>query len=355
MAIRKLIISKDDSIYEAWPDLAMTESGKLIVVFSECEHHMDRNHARIVLKESFDKGETWGEKIFLTERCEGVDFSQDDCKPYYNCARIGRFKNGNMYVIADKIFARRERKAEIYLWIGDKEGNNWGERIKLPLNGIVPDKITELDSGRIIVSAHFENPNTEKLEQYLIYSDDGMKTWSERITVAAHPDLNLCEVSILQHEGALVAFLRENSRLGYPILKVISYDDGLTWSGIYHTAMDSGHRPVSGKLQNGRVMVTYRYIPLGTNNVFVGLLRSEDLLKTSRQEQGVTIMPLDYDRNQSPDLGYTGWVQFDDGEIFVVNYIKDDSDKAYIRGYKFRMEDVELPVTETATAKVENF
>ena len=62
-----------------------------------------------------------------------------------------------------------------------------------------------------------------------------------------------------------------------------------------------------------------------------------------RPKRQLNIMPLDYDRNPTPDLGYTGWVQFPDGEIYVVNYIKDDSDKAHIRGYSFRMEDVILP------------
>ena len=63
-------------------------------------------------------------------------------------------------------------------------------------------------------------------------------------------------------------------------------------------------------------------------------------------------MPLDYDRNPAPDLGYTGWTQFSNGEIYVVNYIKDDSDKAYIRGYSFYPEEVILPKTDTATKNV---
>jgi sialidase-1 len=53
-------------------------------------------------------------------------------------------------------------------------------------------------------------------------------------------------------------------------------------------------------------------------------------------------MPLDYDRNEKPDTGYTGWVQFEDGEIYVVNYIKDDASKAQIRGYSFYPNDIIL-------------
>ena len=39
-------------------------------------------------------------------------------------------------------------------------------------------------------------------------------------------------------------------------------------------------------------------------------------------------------------LGYSGWVQFPDGEIYIVNYIVDDAwDKGQIRGYSLTMDD----------------
>jgi sialidase-1 len=173
------------------------------------------------------------------------------------------------------------------------------------------------------------------------------------VTLAADPKYNLCEVSVLECEdGTLVAFLRENSRKGYDILKTLSRDGGETWSELYPTPMDCGHRPVSGFLRDGRVMVTYRYIPSATQNTFAAFFEPEALTETDRRAQRGRIMPLDYDRNPSPDLGYTGWVQFEDGEIYVVNYIKDDADKAYIRGYSFRPEDVLLPLTENCTKNV---
>ena len=50
-------------------------------------------------------------------------------------------------------------------------------------------------------------------------------------------------------------------------------------------------------------------------------------------------MPLDYDRSPVSDTGYSGWVQFDDGEIYVVNYIVDDAPNGQIRGYSLRLED----------------
>jgi sialidase-1 len=35
-------------------------------------------------------------------------------------------------------------------------------------------------------------------------------------------------------------------------------------------------------------------------------------------------------------------VQFEDGEVYIVNYIMDDAPKAQIRGYALRMDDFVL-------------
>ena len=345
MAIQKFTVSKDDSIYEAWPDLVQTDSGKLICVFSECEHHLNRAEARVVLCESTDRGRTWSEKKPFT-----------DCgtkEAFFNCARISKINDGRLVIICDKVYGNEDEAAEIWVWFGDSEGKEWSEPRVFPFSGIVPDKFLQLKNGRMIIAAHFFNKEVRKLEQYMWYSDDNGETWSDRVIIAAHPDYNLCEVSILECENnTLVAFLRENSGRGYDIMKVFSYDNGESWQGLCNTSMDAGHRPVAGFLQDGTVMVTCRFIPCGTQNVFAAFLRKDQLLNRSRTQQRVRVMPLDYDRNPAQDLGYTGWTQFDDGEIYVVNYIKDDADKAYIRGYSFYMDDVVLPETANATANV---
>jgi sialidase-1 len=57
--VQKFSVSRDDSIYEAWPDVALTPSGRLVCVFSECTHHNDRSYTRIVVCHSDDRGRTW--------------------------------------------------------------------------------------------------------------------------------------------------------------------------------------------------------------------------------------------------------------------------------------------------------
>lgn len=50
--IQKFSISNDPAMYEAWPDVVLTGSGKLVCVFSECTHHGNRDYTRIMLSDS---------------------------------------------------------------------------------------------------------------------------------------------------------------------------------------------------------------------------------------------------------------------------------------------------------------
>jgi hypothetical protein len=37
--LERFIVSRDDNIYEAFPDVALTPSGRLVCVLAECTHH----------------------------------------------------------------------------------------------------------------------------------------------------------------------------------------------------------------------------------------------------------------------------------------------------------------------------
>lgn len=331
-AIETFPISRDDAWYEAWPDVTLTNGGKLICVFSQCTHHGDRSATRIVTMESDDRGRTWKNKRPLTELTSGL--------PYWNCARISKLSDGRLAIVADRISEPKENGGRSFLWFADAEGTSWTGPVETPLEGIVPDKLTELASGRWLLSAHTRSG------QWLRYSDDRGASWSEPVLVASHPELKLCEVSILPlDDGTLVAFLRENSGLGLDCYKAVSYDEGETWSGVYRMPLPGCHRPVAGLLQSGRALITYRFMQGGkgwlgawTQNFFAALTDQASARATERKEQWTRIMPIDFDRSPVADLGYSGWVQFDDGEIYIVQYIVDDAPKGQIRGYALREE-----------------
>jgi hypothetical protein len=331
--IQKFAVSRDDDWYEAWPDVALTEGGKLVCVFSQCTHHGDRSATRLMITESSDRGRTWENKRPLTGLTSG--------RPYWNCARISRLGDGRLIIVADQISKEREGGGLNFMWIGDPEGTQWTGPLATPLEGIVPDQLIELSSGRWLLSAH------QKSGQWLRYTDNEGKDWSEPVLIASSPELKLCEVSILPlDDGTLVAFLRENSGLGLDCYKTVSYDQGESWSELYRVPLPGCHRPVAGLLQSGRVLITYRFMQGGkgwlgywTQNFFAALMDQESAKAPERRDQWTRIMPVDFDRSPAADLGYSGWVQFEDGEIYVVQYIVDDAPKGQIRGYSFREED----------------
>ncbi len=93
-------------------------------------------------------------------------------------------------------------------------------------------------------------------------------------------------------------------------------------------------------------MITYRFLQgaqcgMGTwtQNFFMAITDKKSVLATQRSESCARIIPIDYDRSPKSDLGYSGWVQLDDDEIYIVNYIVDDAPTAQIRGYSLFLND----------------
>ena len=344
--IQKFTVSRDDSIYEAWPDVCLTSSGKLVCVFSQCPYHTDRSTTQIMLTESTDRGRTWTPKRPLTEKTEGY--------PIYNCARISELRDGRLVVVVDKLHAPEKSSDPEgcinLLYFSDDDGATWSEPVETAARGIVPDKLLELDSGRWLLAAHYRPPEGGGLTQRVWYSDDKGETWSDPVILAKREGLNLCEVSILPVRDKLVGFMRENSAQGWDCFKAISEDEGETWGEVIALPLPGCHRPVSGRLQDGRIMVTYRFMQGGAGgfgkkqqNFFSAVLNEDSVLAPTRHEAWARIMPIDYDRSPKSDTGYSGWVQFDDGEIYIVTYIVDDAPAAQIRGYSLRPEAFVLP------------
>ena len=341
--IEKHTVSRDDSIYEAWPDIALTLSGKLVCVFSECTHHGDRSYTRIVLTESHDRGRTWTPKRELTEPTRGLPV-------FWNCARITCLHDGRLVVLVDKLFAK-ERSASPeqcrnYLFFSEDEGRTWSDPVDTPALGIVPDKPLELDDGRWILSCHYQDRDFGYLVQRLWYSDNQGKSWNGPVIVGRKEGLNLCEVSILPVEDTLVAFHRENSGKGWDCYKTISTNRGESWGDPISFPLPGCHRPVAGRLQNGKILITHRFMQGGkgwtgwwTQNFFAALTDDESALASTRGDAHTRILPVDFDRSAVSDTGYSGWVQFEDGEIYIVNYIVDDAPNGQIRGYSLHMSD----------------
>lgn len=325
--MEKFSISRDENLYLAWPSLVKLKNDHLFCIYTSCNHHNQRDNSSLKVVRSTNRGRSWSEPEAFTE--------VTDITNYYNNARVQRLGN-SIVIVCDKVYGNElaEIPADVYMWISDDEAQTFTQPIKIPACGIVPD-IKQLKNGNWILTAHRTIGDIGKLVQFAWISEDRGKTWSDEIIVGKSDKYNLCEASVLEcTDGTLVSYMRENSGKGYDGIKTMSKDGGYTWEGIYDTAIQGCHRPTIGHLNDGRVLVTYRYLPNPQAlYTFVALTDEESCLKTCRDEQWVRVKELDFDRNKQQDCGYTDWVQFDDGEIYIVNYIKDDWNKGQIRGY----------------------
>ncbi|MDF1516001.1 MAG: sialidase family protein, partial [Anaerolineae bacterium] len=293
-------------------------------------------------------GLTWSPKRPLTEATHGL--------PFYNCPRITLLRDGRLVVVVDKLFSD-ERSADPeschnVLYFSTDEGFTWGEPVETPVMGIVPDKLCELDSGRWLLAAHYRDVTFGYIIQRLWLSDDRGDSWQGPIIVGRKEGLNLCEVSILPVAGdVLVAFMRENSGLGYDCYKAMSTDGGLSWGEPVAFPLPGCHRPVAGWINDDLVLITHRFMQGGlgwtgwwTQNFFAGLTDRSSVLADSREKAHTRILPVDFDRSPASDTGYSGWVQFPNGDIYVVNYIVDDAPKGQIRGYHLDLNDFHFEI-----------
>ena len=350
--IETFTVSRDDGIYEAFPDLALTRSGRLVCVFLECTHHADRSYTRVMLTTSDDRGRTWSPKRPLTEPLRGDPADH----PWWNCPRVSVLGDGRLVAVCDRPLGRREEgrpDQSNWLWLSADDAATWDGPHETPVQGIVPDRLIELrrgeHAGRWVLSAHavVSTRRGPLWTQRCWLSDDAGVTWSGPHTVAAVEGLKLCEGSMLELPGGeLVCFLRENSFIGLGAYKAVSRDGGRTWGEPVEFPLPACHRPVAGMLASGKVVITHRLMQGGkgwagwwTQNTFAALTNVESCLAAKRNGAQTRIMPLDFDRSPESDTGYTGWIQFPNGEIYVVNYIMDDAPKAHIRGYALRESD----------------
>ncbi|MFA6716191.1 MAG: sialidase family protein [Victivallales bacterium] len=336
--MEKFVVSRDDNIYEAWPDLTMARDGRLICIFMECVHHRDRSYTRIMLTDSIDNGSSWSPKRPFSESTEGRNY-------YYNCPRISTLKGGRLAITVDRFYHENNGFYPNYLYFSDDNGVSWSDAVEIPVQGIVPDKLLELSNGRWIIAAHYPDPASGKLVQRCWYSDNQGGDWNGPVIIGKSDELNLCEASILPLGDKLVAFMRENSGKGYDCVKAISDDCGETWGELIKFPVQGCHRPVALQLKSGEILIAHRYksgkggAGSGAHNFFIALCDAESALAGTRNEASVRILPVDYDRSPVSDIGYSGMVQLADGEIYIVNYIVDDAPKAQIRGYRLKMED----------------
>lgn len=327
------IVTRNDDVWQGHPDVAFFQ-GYFYVVF----------------RQSFRHRETGTTQIMLTRSRNGFRYSKPVCiaesTDRYNCPRLSVINN-NLIIICDKVeqsedFIGSENntsKTQIILW-GSNNGVEWSSPVPTNITGILPDRIQTADDGSHLIATHTSDGETKHLVQFVWKSERNifLSNWT-RHHIADIENRNLCEGSICNTGSGLVCLMRENSQLGEPVYWSFSSNNGITWSSAKKTRMFGGHRPVLGQMSSGNYLTTYReqshtHIPgYWAKNTFACWTHRKSMLNSVDPCLNSVILPIDHDYNRRSDSGYTGWVETEDGQIYVVNYVTKDAQKPYIVWY----------------------
>ncbi len=349
--IDKFTISRDESVYKAFADIAQTKDGVLVVTYRESMMHGAYPFSRLKVRRSLDGGYRWLPEQTLLEK----DATQRQGS--LNCPRIAAMSDGSLLLVIDYMppDRTREEKASILLFRSTDAGATWSGPADTGIRDAIVPSLKQLSNGDLLLGlTRLTYPDgtlaNHREEQQVYRSSDLGKSWQGPSAVPQHPQipLNLNEGDFAEmDDGTVVLYMREDKE-GLSGWKSLSKDSGRTWSEPMRAHMHSVcGRPSAGRLRSGEVVVTYRTCNAVSASLALYVESAAEAVRTKprNRDQYATDyhagrwMLLDNDRSLYPDTGYSGWVQLPDGRLLVVNYLIDDAPRAFIRGYRVARED----------------
>lgn len=330
ISIEKFTLSRDDSFMEGWPDIIKMKSGRLLVAYNECVAHLNRDHSHITIRTSDDGGKSWSDKRYVGEET----FHGDQ----WNSIRVNQLSDGRIILLCDRISKTEfTAETELYAFESLDEGEHFSEKRRLGVYGYCSDKIRELSDGSLILLVSRFNSTTGKSEVLAHKSYDGGYSWNEPAVAASSEIYTFIEPALVEMTGGdIVVFLRENSFKNYNGFVVVSKDGANSFTSPFEIPVPGMHRPAVGRLKSGKLFLSYReHLNEGSRRLKATLFDENTLMSGSDLE----IFEIDCDRSDKPDGGYSAWVELDDGEILMANYIVDDAPRAYIRGYRIHLRE----------------
>lgn len=142
-------------------------------------------------------------------------------------------------------------------------GANWTEPARAADQGTMPcsNRIVENADGSLLITCRASavaKPVRKVVMQYR--SRDRGATWEGPRVIAEAPNLLLTEPSTVRlRDGRLMCVMRETSYVGFPSYRMISTDDGATWSAIEPMPI-FGHEIFLDQLKSGRLLAAYRHV-----------------------------------------------------------------------------------------------
>jgi len=325
-------IYESPSEYCAWPSIARTLGGDLVVLFTRTEEHLGPNGA-ILLSRSTDNGKTWLRPVVV------LDSPIDDRESGITALRDGRIVGHFWSTLHTKKFYKNLApnsygRDQLNRWIAsvgqpgyrNSIGISGGSTAVSSDGGRTWSKLTrghdsvhggiELATGSLLLASYRENPDSISVHT----SDSASGLWRHLATIVSpHPEsLSFGEPHMLQLKtGRVIMMIRAtahtyNDRDPRCVLwESYSDDNGKTWVNPFATSL-WGYPPHLALLADGRVLCTYGYRrpPYGQRACL-----SDDGVNWSLQEEVIL-------RDDAPngDLGYPASVELERGVILTVYY-----------------------------------
>ncbi len=325
-------IYESPSEYCAWPSIARTLAGDLVVLFTRTEEHLGPNGA-ILLSRSTDNGKTWLRPVVV------LDSPIDDRESGITTLRDGRIVGHFWSTFHTKEFyeslaPNSYGRDLLDRWIAvvgrteyrDGKRNSGGSTAVSSDGGRTWSKLTrghdsvhggiELASGSLLLASYRESPDSISVHT----ADSASGPWRRLATIVSPHlgSLSFGEPHLLQLKtGRVIMMIRAtthpyNDRDPRCVLwESYSDDNGKTWVAPFATSL-WGYPPHLALLADGRVLCTYGYRrpPYGQRACL-----SDDGVSWSLREEVVL-------RDDAPngDLGYPASVELEQGVILTVYY-----------------------------------
>ena len=331
--IRHVKIYESPSEYCAWPSIARTLGGDLVVLFTRTEEHLGPDGA-ILLTRSTDNGKTWLRPVVV------LDSPLDDRESGITTLRDGRivghfwstFHTRESYESLSPNSYGRDLLDRWIAFVGrpeyrDQKKNSGASEAVSSDGGRTWSNLTrghdsvhggiELATGSLLLASYREDGGS--ISVYMADSASG--PWHRLATIVSpHPgSLSLCEPHMLQLKtGRVIMMIRANTHPHDDSLSVLwesySDDNGKTWAAPFATSL-WGYPPHLALLADGRVLCTYGYrrAPYGQRACL-----SDDGVSWNLRDEVVL-------RDDAPngDLGYPASVELERGVILTVYYQPD--------------------------------
>jgi len=292
--------------YEAFPDIAHLNDGRLMVVHYAGYSHISMPNdvwpmgGRISYVLSSDEGMTWSEPHVL------LDTPQDDRDP-----SIARLKDGRLICNFFNV-----PSGDVFVTTSADNGTTWNTEQMVTKRFATSSPVRQLASGRLVLPMY----------RSVALSDDQGKTWRTIEIPSATPEaagVDLTEADVVElSDNQLYAVHRTDD--GSPMRYTTSTDGGETWSQARSLSFQ-GHSPYLLLTKSNILVLGYRGV-LEDDRFDTQLRYSKDNGKTWS------------DACRIDDLigAYPSMIELDDGSVFVVYY--EEGAGSDIRARRFRID-----------------